>query len=186
MRTFLSLNLNDSVRERISGVQGKLRSGLQGRSIKWEKPEKMHLTLRFLGNIDDNIVDPLAGKLGKINAGFSRLEFETGEIGFFPNAKRPNVAFVQLCEKGDMSGLLVRLIDSVILEFGITPDKDFVPHITLGRFRKDDRKPVGEVILPVPDRFPVSFTSFFMMKSVMDSRGSSYSVIREFKFSVNS
>lgn len=186
VRTFLSLNLDDSVRERISVIQDKLRFELKGHNIKWENPEKMHLTLRFLGNIDEDRVDSLAGKLAKIEAGFSEIGFETGGIGFFPNAKRPNVVFVQLCESGNRSGILVKHIDSVILDFGITPDKDFVPHITLGRFRKEGRMPVAGVTLTDPEKFAVSFGSFFLMKSVMDFRGSTYSVVREFKFIVNS
>lgn len=183
IRAFLSLNLEDSVKFRIAEIQKELHSKLGGHLIKWENPEKFHLTVRFLGDVKENDVESLKDELEKLNWDFESLKFTSGGIGFFPNPRKPNVVFTGLDEEGTGSKKLVDNIDKVLSKFGIQPDKKFVAHITLGRFRRENRKSVDEQELVKFEHFNVVFDSFYLMQSVLDSKGSKYFILKQFSFS---
>jgi len=182
IRAFLSLNLEDSIKFRIAEIQKELQTKLGGHLIKWENPEKFHLTVRFLGDVKENDVENLKDELEKINWDFESLKFTSNGIGFFPNARKPNVVFIGLDEEGSGSKKLVDNIDKVITEYGIQPDNRFVAHITLGRFRKENRKSVDEHYLVRFESFNVVFDSFYLMQSVLDFKGSKYYTVKQFYF----
>ena len=181
-RAFLSLNLEVLLKIKIDEIQKELQKSLSGYKIKWENPDKFHLTIRFLGDLDKNQLDEIKEGLEKSQYGFDRLKFHSEGIGFFPNQRRPNVIFVGLKEDGDNSGKLVDEIDKVITKSGIKPDKKFVAHITLGRFRRENRKSVDEENLVEFEPFDVNFDSYYLMKSILDYRGSKYYEIKKFNF----
>jgi 2'-5' RNA ligase len=181
-RAFLSLNLEDSLKTRIAEIQKELQNKLGGYPVKWENPEKYHLTVRFLGDVSEADLGNLKDELGLINWGFDKLEFNSKGIGFFPNSRKPNVVFIGLDEKGNNSEQFVEKIDKVITALGIQPDKKFVAHITLGRFRRENRKSVDENNLIKFEPFNVNFDSLFLMESMLDSKGSRYYPIKQFNF----
>jgi 2'-5' RNA ligase len=185
IRTFLSLNLNSSLKEKISEIQKKLQVYLKEHPIKWEDPEKFHLTLRFLGDIEENSAEQLKNDLESIEFDFDMLNFQSSGIGFFPNPKRPNVVFVELHEDGNNTEQLLLKLDEVINKYGIKPDKKFVAHITMGRFRRENRNSVRIENMPHFEPFEVVLTSFYLMKSVLNTKGSVHSVLKEFKFKKN-
>jgi 2'-5' RNA ligase len=184
IRAFLSLNLEDSLKTRIAETQKELQSKLGGHLIKWENPEKFHLTVRFFGDVSEEVLGTLKIELGQINWDFDLLEFNSNGIGFFPNSRRPNVVFIGLDEKGNNSEQFVKEIDKVTAKFGILPDKKFVAHITLGRFRRENRKGVDENNLVKFEPFMVNFDSFYLMESVLGSKGSIYYPIKQFNFEI--
>jgi 2'-5' RNA ligase len=181
-RAFLSLNLEEPLKIKIAEIQKELQELLNGYKIKWENPEKFHLTLRFLGDLDENQLDEIKEGLEKSHPGFGRLEFHSDGIGFFPNPRRPNVIFIALGENGNNSDKLVEEIDKVIKKSGIKPDKKFVAHITLGRFRRENRKSVDADNIVEFESFDVNFDSYYLMESVLDYRGSKYYEIKKFNF----
>ena len=183
IRAFLSLNLEDSVKFRIAEIQKELQTKLGGHLIKWENPEKFHLTVRFLGDVKENDIESLKDGLEKLNWDFESLKFTSNGVGFFPNARKPNVVFIGLDEEGTGSKKLVDNIDKVLTEYGIQPDKKFVAHITLGRFRRENRKSVDERDLVWFESFNVVFDSFYLMESVLDSKGSRHYPLKQFSFS---
>jgi 2'-5' RNA ligase len=181
-RAFLSLNLDDPVKIKIAEIQKELQKSLSGHKIKWENPEKFHLTLRFLGDVSDDDLTEIKEGLEKANPGFENIKFNSSGIGFFPNSRKPNVVFIALEEEGSNSEKLVQEIDKVITKLGIKPDKKFVAHITLGRFRRENRKGVDEEKLVNFEPFYVSLNSYFLMESVLDFKGSKHYPIKEFNF----
>ena len=181
-RAFLSLNLEVLLKIKIDEIQKELQKSLSGHKIKWENPGKFHLTIRFLGDLDENQLDEIRKGLENSHPGFERLEFHSDGIGFFPNPGRPNVVFVGLKEDGNNSNKLVEEIDKVITKSGIKPDKKFVAHITLGRFRRENRQGVETENLGGFEPFDVNFDSYYLMESVLDFRGSKYYEIKKFNF----
>ena len=185
LRTFLSLNINSSLKKKISDIQKKLQIFLKEHAIKWEDPEKYHLTLRFLGDVDEKYVGMLANDLDMLIFDFDELKFHSEGFGFFPNPKRPNVVFIELKEEGNNTEFLLSKIDEVISKYGIKPDKKFVAHITMGRFRRENRKSVQTEGIPDFEPFGLEFPVFYLMKSVLDSKGAVHSVLSEFNFKKN-
>ena len=182
IRTFLSLNINNTLREKVSQYQLEIKNILSEHNIKWESPEKFHMTLRFLGAIDEKNVENLVKDLDNIRFNFSKLLFLSDVIDFFPNKRKPNVIFFGLKGEEINTVNLTDGIDKVILKYGIKPDKKFVPHITLGRFRRENRLGVSDKNFPIIEPMNFEFDRFHLMKSVMDFRGSKYFVIKDFLF----
>jgi 2'-5' RNA ligase len=181
-RAFLSLNLEEPLKIKIAEIQKELQEKLSEHRIKWENTEKFHLTLRFLGDLDENRLDEIKQGLEKSSHSFKQLEFHSDGLGFFPNPRRPNVIFVSLKEVGNNSEKLVEEIDKVITKSGIKPDKKFVAHITLGRFKRENRKGVDAENLVEFEPFDVNFDSYYLMESVLDYRGSKYYEIKKYNF----
>ncbi len=182
-RAFLSLNLDDPLKVKIAEIQKELQLSLSGHLVKWENPDKFHMTLRFLGDVEDVVLLEIISGLEKTNFGFRHINFHSTGIGCFPNMKRPNVIFTALEEEGNNSEIMVEEIDKVIAKAGIKPDKKFVAHITLGRFRRENRKSADENEMVKFEPFNISFNSYYLMESKMDSRGSRYYQIKKFYFS---
>ena len=182
-RAFLSLNLDDPLKIKIAEIQKELQKSLSGHLVKWEHPEKFHITVRFLGDVEDIVLSGIIKDFEKVKFGFSHLNFHSNGIGCFPGMRRPNVIFAGLEEAGSSSVIMVDEIDKVIKDAGIIPDKKFVAHITLGRFRRENKKGVEDKDLFYYEPFEVSFDSFYLMESRLDSRGSHYYPIKKFYFS---
>jgi 2'-5' RNA ligase len=182
IRAFFSLNVESSVKEKAAEIQRKIKETFRDYPVKWEDPDKFHLTVRFLGDIEESEAELLIEKLNDTNFGFDKITYVTNGIGFFPNIRRPNVVFIGLEEEGSNSQILVDRIDKTMLEIGIKPDKKFVAHITLGRFRRENRKGAEGMEIMSIEPFKVEFESFHLMKSVLDYRGSKYFPIKEFYF----
>ena len=181
IRTFISLNIEKSLKEKFKLIQNDVMDLLKDYPVKWTNSDKFHLTLRFLGNLEKSEIKLLISGLGKIKFEFSGLKFSTSGIGFFPNPRYPNVVFVELTEEGYNSEKLIEKIDSLIIPLGIKPDKKFVPHITLGRFKHEGRRKLSNSINPGFENYELLFQSFFLMKSILRSGGPEYEVIKEFK-----
>lgn len=184
MRAFISLNLPEEIKENIRKIQNEVKEKIGGknaRNIKWENPDKFHMTLFFLGDVSDEKAERISLLLGKvpekINGG---LGFEGKEISAFPNMRFPRVLTISL-ENAD--GRAFRLHEEVCLllkEEGFIPDKKFHPHITLGRVRRDTKVFLegiqGEII------FSINFIlrEFFLMQSVLRVTGSEYTELKKF------
>ena len=182
IRAFISLNFDHSVNQTISAIQSKLKKSIGQFTLKWESTEKFHLTLRFLGNIEDWKVEGLCKDFGDLIFDFDRIKFQANGIGFFPNPYHPNVMYIGLDEIGDHVHTLVEWIDGIMLKNSIEPDKKFTAHITLGRFRKDNKTRINEKKLITFEPFNVEFDRFYLMESVLDSQGSKYFPVKQFVF----
>lgn len=137
IRTFVAIELPEDVTSALAGLQSDLRQRLQTRAIRWVKPEAIHLTLKFLGDVPADQIDEVAMALRAACVGIPPFEFSLAGLGCFPNARRPNVVWVGL--EGDLR-LLHQLRDAVeahIAPLGYpTERRAFEPHLTLGRVKR--------------------------------------------------
>ncbi len=182
IRTFLSLNTDVSVQPFLAEIQNEVKEQLSMHQIKWEDPARFHLTLRFLGDIDEKNISMLTSVLERLKFDFEKITFTAKGIGFFPNPKYPNVVFIDLSEHGSNTDKLVGFIDKIILNFGVKPEKKFVPHITIGRFNRDKRIKIDSPPKTDFSPFNIEFGSFFLMQSILQSEGSLHIAINEFIF----
>lgn len=181
-RLFLALVPDKDIVDLLSTAQSALKLTLKDYALRWENPVKFHMTLRFLGDVEDHKTESLVNILDRIKFDFDELNFDTFEIGFFPNSRYPNVVYAGFKEQRSDSESMVESIDSIIKSFGIKPDKKFVPHITLGRFDRSKRKKSeGLVVPPLPKALAV-FESFSLMKSTLKQGGSEYTELYKFNF----
>ena len=185
MRCFVAVALPETVRASLEGVQAALRKSFAG--ARWVRPEGIHLTLRFLGEIDEALVNAVGSDL-RVLAMRSGPPFSlaVGGVGFFPQRASPRVVWVGLRNPADDPGALARLaalqasIEETARRAGLSPEtRAFHPHLTLARL--DERGPrsfsdpgnLGEDL----GRLPVA--SVRLMRSVLKPSGAVYDVLQE-------
>ena len=163
-------------------IQKEVMDQLDGYKVRWEDPARFHLTLRFLGDIDEEKIPDLKTVLGRLKFDFENIVFSVNGIGFFPDSRYPNVVYLDLDEEGENTEKLVGFIDRIIFNFGVRPDKKFVPHITKKKKKKDKRVKLERVISAAFLPFNIKFDSFYLMQSVLQKEGSKHLALSEFRF----
>ena len=138
IRAFIAVEIDPKTVQKISETIPQLNLWIPG--IRWVTPTNLHLTLKFLGDIDDAKVDPIAEALQRHLAPFPRFTINAKGLGVFPEPKRPRVLWVGL-EGSDLT-TLASTVESALEPFGFVPEKrGFKPHLTVGRWRQSDKLP---------------------------------------------
>ena len=136
IRAFIAVEITPATIERIAALIDQLTPSLAG--VRWVGPGNFHLTLKFLGNIDENQIEPIGAALAEALRPFPRLTINVKGLGVFPNPKRPRVLWVGLV--GSRLALLQSKVESALTPLGFAPDeKIFTPHLTIGRWRQGAR-----------------------------------------------
>ncbi len=135
LRLFVSVELPQHVRGALGASLERLRSSLRG-PYRWVRPEGIHLTLRFLGDVEPERVTELTSALGAAVRPLQAFELRLDGTGVFPNARAPSVVWAGL---GGESAALTRLVAAVgIATAGVgdpAESRPYTPHLTLGRVR---------------------------------------------------
>src|SRR3989442_7689085 len=158
LRAFIAVQLSDALKRQIGSVQAELKrevsgSGRGSKAVKigWAQPEAIHLTLKFLGDIQEAQVDALREILSKAGASARPFTLEARGLGAFPNPRAPRVLWLGLHGKSEDMAELQRL--QAVVEDGAAAlrvakeARAFTPHLTLARIR--DRVEAG-ALGPVP------------------------------------
>lgn len=134
MRLFMALELPRDVRDRVTRRAAPLRSASP--ALAWVSAERLHVTLRFLGDCAEALVTPLADLLRNVTARHAALRVEIGGIGAFPDWHRPRVVWVGVRDAGRLAAL-ARELDAGCATLGLPRERrPFHPHVTLARTRR--------------------------------------------------
>jgi 2'-5' RNA ligase len=140
IRAFLAVDLEPQVLERICQATDGLRERIT--SIRWVPQENLHLTVKFLGNIEAAQVTEIAAALRRHLSPFSRFSINVKGLGVFPERGRPKILWVGLAGK-ELTELAAN-VESCLLPLGFAPEqRSFTPHLTIGRWRQFDRPPAA-------------------------------------------
>ncbi len=150
IRSFIAVELPAEIKLALARMQAQLKRG-GGERIKWVDPDIMHLTLKFLGNIDTALVAGITGALEEACRGVSPFPVELSGPGVFPNARRVQVVWVGLKGEVEKLGRLQKNIDAVLAPLGFaTENRPFTPHLTLARVREgatpEERQALGQLV----------------------------------------
>jgi RNA 2',3'-cyclic 3'-phosphodiesterase len=144
MRAFIAIPLNDEVREKLSGLQCRLRQS--NADIKWVNPENIHLTLKFLSEIEKDKVPAISSALKKAFRKYHKFDISVSGIGAFPDISRPRIIWAGINDEKSQCVFIQKTIDACLEKIGIAKeDRPFFPHLTLGRARsgKNIRELIG-------------------------------------------
>jgi 2'-5' RNA ligase len=178
VRTFLAIELDDAIRERLAAAQERLRS--QAGGVKWVEAENIHLTLKFLGEIDEDVAPLVAEALGPVAAGIEPFEMRLAGLGAFPPHGAPRVVWAGVQEPSGRLLELHRRIERELEALGIErEDRPFTAHVTLGRIKdRPDPRLRHALDARAADDFgsqAVTHVTFF--QSVLSPAGPTYTAL---------
>lgn len=149
IRTFIATEFSEEVRAGLERLQAELKRGSQG--VKWVRPEGVHLTLKFLGNVPADRIEEIAQAVREACVGCSPFQISFAGLGCFPNLRRPRVVWVGVEGETETLARLQRAIEENLAALGFPREKrGFSPHLTLGRVRREvgsgERRRLGQLI----------------------------------------
>ena len=183
IRSFLAIELPKAILEKIGEVQGDLKSSHT--DVRWVIPEKIHLTLKFFGNIEEARIEPMIRAIeGSIH---DTHVFSLGVkgIGVFPNLKNPRVIWMGLIDRKGILISLQKQLETDLERIGFEPEgRAFHPHLTLGRVNSSRGK---EELIRKMEEYreenfgEVSVERVILFKSDLKPTGAIYTPLREVK-----
>ena len=188
MRTFIAVELPEEIRTILSNIQDELK---QARAdVKWVKPENIHLTLKFLGEIEEDKVLKIQSTLNQIASKNSGFNLCLSSLGSFPKLQYPRVIWIGV-ENDQPIQEIAETLEKELLKIGLPAEtRPFSSHITLGRVRSGlNRKALIEKLEFLNKNLCSSRTEFKVLsltlfKSTLTPQGPIYEAI--FKKSLGS
>jgi 2'-5' RNA ligase len=152
IRAFIAITLPASLQQSVAEVQSTLqRFPLP---LRWVKPAQVHLTVKFLGNIAPDLIDPVAQAMQRAVLPLEPFSLSIQGVGCFPNLARPRVLWMGIHALHDRLGQLHQRLDTELATLGFAAEEQpFRPHLTLarGQHRVDGRH-LAAVLQPYHDR----------------------------------
>lgn len=178
IRLFVALKIPDPVILEIIKLRNKAFPGYH--NYKWEPEDKIHLTLKFIGEIEEKLVEPVISELEFIRD-YRKFSCSLTRFGFFFKNKEPKILWVGL-SIDDTVFNLVKGLNTKLEKFGIQVEKrEFKAHLTLMRIKKfvdkNFIKSYEDFIIP-----GIQFTAdeIILFKSELTSAGSKYTELKKF------
>lgn len=179
LRLFFAINFDETIKKNFYLISSKLQSFNE--PVKYEPIDKLHLTLLFLGYVEDTLISHINLQTQKILRQFSQTELIFDRIGVFKNLKQPKVIWIGSRENETLKNLSAEL-KSIVNQLGIiTDEKEFSPHITLGRVKGMlSQEFINFLRTFTFEPFLAKINSFELMESKLESSGSKYFVRNKF------
>ena len=184
MRAFIAIELPQEIKNRITGLQKELQR--TGADVKWVEPRNIHLTLKFLGEINKDMFIKLIGiieNLAKNNQPFTASLFS---LGVFPKTDFARVIWTGIDKGEKETTLLAKDLEDRIQGLGIPKEnRPFSTHITLGRIRSTkNREKLMPAILELgkelgKENLEFNIEKIVLFKSSLTSSGPIYETLKE-------
>jgi 2'-5' RNA ligase len=182
-RSFLAIELPEPILRKIEEVQGDLRS--THADVRWVSPEKIHLTFKFFGNIEESRIDPIFKSIEEPVRNTLPFSLKVQGVGAFPYLKNPRVIWIGLMDEREALTSLQKQIEIHLEEVGFQPeDRPFHPHLTLGRMKSSRGKEelVGRMERHREEKFgDFQVERVVLFKSDLRPSGPIYTPLRELR-----
>ncbi len=183
LRTFIAIDPSPEVAARLVEAVDRMRQGSGG--IHWMREDQFHLTLRFLGSIEEEVLEQISLRLDTLAGKSAPLALEVRGVGFFPSPDRPRIVWAGIVGE---TAPLAALYEGVELAVqGLTPvskeARAFRPHITIGRVHEPHKRYGMQRILSIGEvaefgRFTAG--ELLLYKSDLTPKGSRYTKLQSF------
>lgn len=183
IRTFIAIPLDQDIKEKIALFQEDLKKEIL-KGIKWVDSESLHLTLKFLGDIEESQISSVYQAMKNFLTDQNVFSFKIAHLGTFPNIQNPSVIWTGIENSRDILQSLSAGLNKEMQKLGIPPEeKDFSPHITLGRVKRGAaiEGNYQEAILKHKDIFlgEQQVKSIILFKSDLQPKGPIYTALEK-------
>jgi RNA 2',3'-cyclic 3'-phosphodiesterase len=183
IRSFLAIELPKPILRKIEEVQGDLRSTRA--DVRWVNPEKIHLTLKFFGNIEESRIEPIFKSIEEPIRNTLPFSLEVRGVGAFPHLRNPRVIWMGLVDGREVLVSFQKQIETQLEKIGFQPeDRPFHPHLTLGRMKSSRGKEelVGRMERHKEEEFgDFQVERVILFKSDLKPSGPIYTLLKEIK-----
>jgi len=183
MRAFIAIELPEKIKNSLAVLQEKLKSSQA--DVKWVEKNNIHLTLKFLGEVDENKISEVTTSLNKIALHTPSYQAIISSLGGFPKIDYPRVIWAGIGNGDQETKNIAKLIEENLEKIGFAKEeRAFASHITLGRTRSGkNQKKLGELLKKmqvessIAENFKVDKITLF--KSQLSPKGPTYQAIKE-------
>jgi 2'-5' RNA ligase len=181
IRSFISIPVTAEITSSATKIVRKLKP--LDDSIKWVPLDNLHLTLKFLGEVDNVEVPAVCKAIRKVTDLVEPFELIFSGTGGFPNRQKPRIVYAGV---SDPTGSLVALVNGLekqLADLGFKPEpRDYTPHLTLGRTRSNSRRAGDELVVAMEQMGDIPLGQMIvdelhLMASFLDKAGPTYQVM---------
>ena len=174
IRTFIAIRLPGEIDRALGKLADGMRPAWPERSVRWAKAENIHLTLRFLGDMESVRIGEIRDGLVGVVLGHEAFRLALSGSGCFPNECRPRVVWTGVDDEAGRLASLQSDIEGLVRALGCEPEKrDYRPHLTLGRV-KHGVKPPQENWLEDPPALAFEVGAVELIESALKPGGAEY------------
>ena len=177
MRLFIALDIPVEIRARLSEYMERARA--LATEARWARVEGLHVTLKFIGHVDDAVVEKIKAALASIKAAPFEVKFTS--VGFFPNPNAARVFWAGV-DGGDDLPRLASTIDAAMEKLDFPREtKPYHPHLTLARTSSRPLRELRQLLDDPPPQFgTMTAREFFLYQSQPQKGGSKYTKLERF------
>jgi RNA 2',3'-cyclic 3'-phosphodiesterase len=183
IRSFLAIEIPRTILKKIEEVQDDLKSSRA--DVRWVNPEKIHLTLKFFGNIDESRIDPIVKSIERPTQTISPFSLKVRGVGAFPHLKNPRVIWMGLVDGKEVLVSFQKQLEKELEKIGFEPEeRAFHPHLTLGRMKSSKAREelTGRMERHQEEEFgDFQVERIVLFKSDLKPTGPIYTSLREIK-----
>jgi 2'-5' RNA ligase len=180
IRTFIAVEVSAATRKRAADAIERLRAS--GAKVSWVKPDNMHLTLKFLGDVPNVQIPEICRAVTQAAAELEPFEMQCHGLGAFPDLRRPRTIWIGVEEGKEGLVQLHAAIDKSLAKLGFAKEgRRFQPHLTIGRVRQGGSAALdlGQLVEQNADfQFAATVVSEALaIASYLDKSGATYEIL---------
>jgi len=177
IRSFVAVDTASEVKGQVARLLQQL-NGRTALSVKWVRPEQMHLTLVFLGEVSPDFIESAKSQLAKVASEFAPFSCKLAGLGAFPSTTHGRVLWVGMGVGGEELSRLQGRVAGSLQGIGYVPEKrPFSPHLTLGRLREP--ADVGFIKETTFESSIFTIDQLILFRSVLKPTGPEYTRLAE-------
>ncbi len=180
IRSFLAIDLAEDLKPEIADVQKEFKK--TGANIKYVPSQNMHFTLKFFGNIDEDMVEEISEAVEKVIRNYSAFDLSIGGCGSFPNQNTIKVLWIGIDRNSQIADLQKDL-DREFKKLGFKKERNYISHLTIGRPRNGKNKnQIKDTINSLKDLKigTMTVSKISLKKSTLTPQGPIYEDIKVF------
>jgi RNA 2',3'-cyclic 3'-phosphodiesterase len=184
MRAFIAIDLPQAIKKHLSQLEEKLQTRLSG--VKWVEPANIHITLKFLGEIDTQTKTPVSAALNEIAAETAAFPVRISSAGAFPDTKYPRIVWLGASQGNSQAGQIAAKLEESMEKLGFAREnREFSCHLTIARVKQgNDKLKLAEGIAEIDRQLSASCLEFTaekitLFKSTLSAKGPLYEKLHE-------
>ncbi len=182
MRSFLAIEIEPYIKNKIEESQEIIRES-ESSNIKYVEKENIHLTLKFFGEIDDEKLEQIIDIINQSIKNYEAYTIKVVNIGAFPNIYNPRVIWTGIKDKNKTTIKLIEELDKKFNKIGFKKEKNYTPHITIGRVKNiSDKEKLSQTLKSLSKKYhgKMEVKKIIIKSSTLTPDGPIYKNIKEF------